>query len=165
IAQIVGVSQYTAFRLRNDYVKNNYVVPRAKIDLQDLGDRVIGLLDSDVAGDVITAWDLLPIAYVSQAVNLENPSDRKVVFLGAMPSGTGRDLVRVLKSEMSRVNRSPFHTASSGIDGQLPVAALFDRRAREPADTWKWSLDFFDARSYTTIRREAESGSMPIDLA
>jgi hypothetical protein len=165
IAKIVGVSQSTSFRLRNDYIKNNYVVPRAKVNLQDLGDRVIGLLDPDVAGDVITAWDLLPITYVSQAVNLENPSDRKVVFLASMPSGNGRDLVRVLKSEMSRANSSPFHTASSGIDGALRVAALFDRRAKEPVDAWKWSLDFFDARSYTTIRREAESGTMPIDLA
>ncbi|MGY5874357.1 MAG: hypothetical protein RTU30_01310 [Candidatus Thorarchaeota archaeon] len=165
IAKIVGVSQSTSFRLRNDYIKNNYVVPRAKVDLLNLGDRVIGLLDPDIAGDVITAWDLLPITYVSQAVNLENPSDRKVVFLASMPSGTGRDLVQVLKSEMSRANSSPFHTASSGIDGHLRVASMFDRRAKEPDDGWKWSLDFIDARSYTTIRREAESETMPNDLA
>jgi len=63
---------------------------------------------------------------------------------------------------MSRVDDYSADVVRAGAESRFMTAAMFDRRER----AWKWGRgDFFDARSYATVRKESENREIPVDLA
>jgi hypothetical protein len=127
-----------------------------------LSDRVICLLSPDCSGDIIPAWDHLPLTYQSRIQNLENPSDKKVLLVSALPAGSGRDLIDVLDDETSKVHDYSAHLVAAGVGGSSKVTSLYDRRS----DQWKWDVSkFFDAITYSVVRQDASPKNIPLDLA
>lgn len=156
------LSSSTAFRRRAQLLKRGIVLPRARVNLPMLSDRVICLLSPDCSGDIIPAWDHLPLTYQSRIQNLENPSDKKVLLVSALPAGSGRDLIDVLDDETSKVHDYSAHLVAAGVGGSSKVTSLYDRRS----DQWKWDVSkFFDAITYSVVRQDASPKNIPLDLA
>jgi len=156
------LSSSTAFRRRAQLLKRGIVLPRARVNLPMLSDRVICLLSPDCSGDIIPAWAHLPLTYQSRIQNLENPSDKKVLLVSALPAGSGRDLIDVLDDETSKVHDYSAHLVAAGVGGSSKVASLYDRRS----DQWKWDVSkFFDAITYSVVRQDASPKNIPLDLA
>ena len=156
------LSSSTTFRRRAQLLKRGIVLPRARVNLPMLSDRVICLLSPDCSGDIIPAWDHLPLTYQSRIQNLENPSDKKVLLVSALPAGSGRDLIDVLDDETSKVHDYSAHLVAAGVGGSSKVTSLYDRRS----DQWKWDVSkFFDAITYSVIRQDASPKNIPLDLA
>ena len=123
---------------------------------------MICLLSPECSGDIIPAWDYLPLTYQSRIQNLEDPSEKKVLLVSALPAGSGRDLIDVLNDETSKVHDYSVHVVAAGVGGSSKVASMYDRRS----DQWKWDVTkFFDAYTYGVIRREASPKNIPLDLA
>ncbi|MFX0107063.1 MAG: hypothetical protein ACFE7R_02165 [Candidatus Hodarchaeota archaeon] len=159
IVEATGLSESTAFRRRATLIEENAVVPRARVRIPILTDRVLVSSDPECASNLLSAWTLLPLTYLTQIKNLET-GERRVLQLAAIPPGMGSGLVRTLNSAMSRVDDYSAYTISAGTVGHVKTSSLFNRREK----TWKRG-DFFDARSYEIVRREAEIGEIPLDLA
>ena len=156
------LSSSTTFRRRAQLLKRGIVLPRARVNLPMLSDRVICLLSPDCSGDIIPAWDHLPLTYQSRIQNLENPSDKKVLLVSALPAGSGRDLIDVLDDETSKVHDYSAHLVAAGVGGSSKVTSLYDRRS----DQWKWDVSkFFDAITYSVVRQDASPKNIPLDLA
>ena len=156
------LSSSTAFRRRAQLLKRGIVLPRARVNLPILSDRVICLLSPDCSGDIIPAWDHLPLTYQSRIQNLENPLDKKVLLVSALPAGSGRDLIDVLDDETSKVHDYSAHLVAAGVGGSSKVTSLYDRRS----DQWKWDVSkFFDAITYSVVRQDASPKNIPLDLA
>jgi hypothetical protein len=157
-----GLSGSTAFRKRQQILNSGIILPRPRVHVPSLCERIIVILPPDLAGDVLPAWSVLPVTYVSRVSAIEDASQERVLLLAAVPRGFGRVVVGVLSSELSRVEDHTAHVVSSGSDGSISMAAMFDRRS----GTWKWSQgDFFDVRPYSIVRREVDDTSLPLDLA
>ncbi|TFG32613.1 hypothetical protein EU527_09745 [Candidatus Thorarchaeota archaeon] len=162
IAENTKISQTTAFRKRNQLLRTDIIQPRAQVNIPHLGDRVISLLSPECAGNVITAWGNLPVSYQSRIQNLENASEKKVLLSTALPTGSGQDLIDVLKDEISKVHDYSVHKVAAGFGGNTKVSSMFDRRNNQ----WKWDVSrHFDAVSYSVVRKEATSRNIPLDLA
>lgn len=162
IAEETKLSQTTAFRKRNNILRTKVIQPRAQINIPRLGDRVISLLSPECAGDIIAAWGNLPVSYQSRIQNLENPSEKKVLLSTALPTGSGQDLIDVLKDEISKVHDYSVYKVAAGIGTNTKVSSMFDRRNNQ----WKWDVSrYFDAVSYGVMRQEASSRNIPLDLA
>ena len=156
------LSSSTTFRRRAQLLKRGIVLPRARVNRPILSDRVICLLSPDCSGDIIPAWDHLPLTYQSRIQNLENPSDKKVLLVSALPAGSGRDLIDVLDDETSKVHDYSAHLVAAGVGGSSKVTSLYDRRS----DQWKWDVSkFFDAITYSVVRQDASPKNIPLDLA
>ncbi len=156
------LSSSTTFRKRAQLLKRGIVLPRARVNLPMLSDRVICLLSPDCSGDIIPAWNHLPLTYQSRIQNLENLSDKKVLLVSALPAGSGRDLIDVLDDETSKVHDYSAHLVAAGVGGSSKVASLYDRRS----DQWKWDVSkFFDAITYSVVRQDASPKNIPLDLA
>jgi len=161
IVKTTKLSESSAFRKRAYLLKNNIILPRAHVSIPQLGDRVICLLSPDIAGDIAPAWSKLPLIYQSQIRNLES-GDKRVLLSTALPTGSGRDLISVMKDEISRVHRYSIHRVAAGAGVRTKVSSMFDRRAK----TWKWDTSrYFDVVSYGIMRKEASESEIPIDLA
>ena len=157
-----GLSESTAFRKRQQILNSGIILPRPRVQVPTLCERVIVILPPDLAGDVLPAWSMLPVTYVSRVCSIEDASQERVLLLAAVPRGVGRVVVGVLSSELSHVEDHSAHVVSSGSEGFVSMASMFDRRS----GTWKWSRgDFFDVRPYSIVRREVDDVSLPIDLA
>jgi DNA-binding CsgD family transcriptional regulator len=161
IATKTGISEATAFRIRRDIVDKNYTIPRSHLEIPGLQDRVIGLLDPKAAGEVYGAFDLLPLTYVAQCENIDNPSEKRALLMAALPSGSAPNLIRAAKSEMSKISENPFEIVSGGYIERLRVSSLYDRKEKG----WRLDANLIDARSYATVRRESIGNRLPIDLA
>jgi DNA-binding Lrp family transcriptional regulator len=162
IVQTTKLSSSTAFRKRAQLLKRGIVLPRARVNIPMLSDRVICLLSPECSGDIIPAWDYLPLTYQSRIQNLEDPSDKKVLLVSALPAGLGRDLIDVLDDETSKVHDYSAHLVAAGIGGSSKVASMYDRRN----DQWKWDVSkFFDAHTYSVVRQAASPKNIPLDLA
>ena len=161
IVKTTKLSESSAFRKRAYLLKNNIILPRAHVSIPQLGDRVISLLSPEIAGDIAPAWSKLPLTYQSQIRNLES-GEKRVLLSTALPTGSGRDLINIIKDEISRVHRYSIHRVAAGSGVTTKVSSMFDRRAK----TWKWDTSrYFDVVSYGVMRKEASDSQIPIDLA
>ena len=157
-----GVSESTAFRKCRELREAGAVQPRMLIDIPCLCERVVAMVSPNVAADVVRAWQALPVSYITKVTNIEDPARSRVLLLAALPRGAAVPLVSVLLSELSRADDYVAQIVSSGQESFVSTAAMFDRKSK----SWKWSRgDFFDVRSYGVVRNEAETGTVPIDLA
>ncbi|MFX1262623.1 MAG: hypothetical protein ACFFAZ_11080 [Promethearchaeota archaeon] len=161
IVNATGLSDSTAFRKRASLLEERVVVPRTRVRVPHLKDRVLVLSNPECAGNVLTAWRLLPVTYLTRLVNLET-TEKRVLQMAALPPGTSEGLIEALGNWMSRVDDYSAHIISAGTEEVFKADAMFNRRER----TWKWNQgDFFDVRSFRRTRREAERGTIPVDLA
>ena len=162
IVESTGLSPSTAFRKRAKLLKNRVVLPRARVNIPRLSDRVVCLLSPECSGDIITAWNHLPITYQSRIQNIEDPSEKKVLLVSALPAGSGRNLIDVLNDETSKIHDYSAHVVAAGTGQSTKVASMYDRRS----DSWKWDVSkYFDALTYSVVRREASPTNIPLDLA
>ena len=162
IVSSTGLSPSTAFRKRSQLIKNRVVLPRARVNIPRLSDRVVCLLSPECSGDIIPAWNNLPITYQSRIQNIEEPSEKKVLLVSALPAGSGRNLIDVLNDETSKIHDYSAHAVAAGSGQSTKVASMYDRRS----DSWKWDVSkFFDAMTYSVVRREASPTNIPLDLA
>ncbi|MHA2070724.1 MAG: hypothetical protein ACW985_02940 [Candidatus Thorarchaeota archaeon] len=161
IVNATGLSDSTAFRKRASLLEDRVVIPRTRVRVPHLKDRVLALSDPECAGNILSAWSLLPVTYLTRLVNIET-SEKRVLQMAALPPGTSEGLIESLADWMSRVDDYSAHTISAGTEDTFKADAMFNRRER----AWKWNQgDFFDARSFRRTRREAENGIIPVDLA
>ena len=162
IVASTGLSSSTAFRKRSQLIKNRVVLPRARVNIPRLSDRVVCLLSPECSGDIITAWNHLPITYQSRIQNIEDLSEKKVLLVSALPAGSGRSLIDVLNDETSKIHDYSAHVVAAGTGQSTKVASMYDRRS----DSWKWDVSkYFDALTYSVVRREASPIDIPLDLA
>ena len=161
IVKTTNLSESSAFRKRSYLLKNRIILPRAHVAIPQLGDRVITLLTPEIAGDIAPAWSKLPLTYTSQIQNLEN-KERRVLLSTALPTGSGRDLITVMKDEISKVHRYSIHRVAAGSGLTTKVSSMFDRRKK----SWKWDVSrYFDVVSYGVMRKDASESEIPLDLA
>jgi DNA-binding Lrp family transcriptional regulator len=161
IVKATGLSESTAFRKRSQLIEERVVVPRSRARVPQLTDRVLVLSDVNTAGTILPAWGFLPVTYVTRLENLET-SEVRVLQIAALPPGTSRSLINGLESWMSRVDDYSADVVQAGAESRFMTAAMFNRRD----SAWKWGHgDFFDARSYASVRKESENGEVPVDLA
>ncbi|MFW9918419.1 MAG: winged helix-turn-helix transcriptional regulator [Candidatus Thorarchaeota archaeon] len=161
LVERTGISESTAFRRRGKVLSEHIIRPRPKISIPSLSDRVLGIFSADSAGNIINAWTQLPLSYVSQLTNMDDPRKKKILFATALPAGSARDLIDVLSSEMSRIDDYEVYEISAGTRQNLPVASLYDTKAKQ----WSFNSAFFDVRNYGICRREASRYDIPLDLA
>ncbi|MGY5880945.1 MAG: hypothetical protein RTV31_11885 [Candidatus Thorarchaeota archaeon] len=161
IVKTTNLSESSAFRKRSYLLKNRIILPRAHVTIPQLGDRVITLLTPEIAGDIAPAWYKLPLTYTSQIQNLEN-KERRVLLSTALPTGSGRDLITVMKDEISKVHKYSIHRVAAGSGLTTKVSSMFDRRKK----SWKWDVSrYFDVVSYGVMRKDASESEIPLDLA
>ena len=161
IVKTTNLSESSAFRKRSYLLKNRIILPRAHVAIPQLSDRVITLLTPEIAGDIAPAWSKLPLTYTSQIQNLEN-KERRVLLSTALPTGAGRDLITVMKDEISKVHRYSIHRVAAGSGLTTKVSSMFDRRKK----SWKWDVSrYFDVVSYGVMRKDASESEIPLDLA
>ena len=161
IVKTTKLSESSAFRKRSYLLNNEIILPRAHVSIPQLSDRVITLLAPDIAGDIAPAWSKLPLTYTSQIQNLESKAKR-VLLSTALPRGSGRDLINVMKEEISKVHQYSIHRVAAGNGITTKVSSMWDRRSR----SWKWDVSrYFDAVSYGVMRKEASDSEIPLDLA
>jgi DNA-binding Lrp family transcriptional regulator len=162
VVNSTGVSESTAFRKCRELKDSGVVQPRTIIAIPNLTEHVLAIVSPNAAGDVVRAWQELPVTYITKIWNIEDPSENRILLIAALPKGTSRDIVNVLHSELSRADDYLAQIVSAGTESFVSTAAMFDRKSR----SWRWSQgDFFDVRSYGIVRNEAETGIVPIDLA
>jgi len=161
ITESIGLSESTAFRKRSNLINKRIVVPRATVTIPKLKDRAIALLSPDCAGDIVPAWNQLPLTYVSRLENLENHGEKKILMLSALASGSASDIIDVLYSEKSRADNFAAYSVAGGITNPIKVASMFNRREKR----WKWDPSFFDLLSYGVVRNESRKKDIPLDLA
>jgi len=162
IANETGLSESAVFRIRHSLRNKSVVLPRARIDIPQLSERMIVTLPSDTAGDILPAWSLLPLTYVSRITNMEAKDESRILLVSALPPGAGVDILNILQSETSRIDALSIHVVSAGLEGRMSMGGLFDRRSR----SFRWNQgDFFEVQSYGVVRHEARADSIPLDLA
>jgi hypothetical protein len=161
IVRSTNLSESSAFRKRAKLLKDNIILPRAHVAIPQLGDRVICLLSPEIAGDIAPAWSKLPLTYQSQIRNMES-GEKQVLLSTALPTGSSKDMINIMKDEISKVHRYSIHRVAAGSGLTTKVSSMFDRRAK----TWKWDTSrYFDVVSYGVIRKEASENEIPLDLA
>lgn len=161
ISKSARVSTATAFRRRAEILKRRLVLPRARIKIPVLSDRICCIASPQSAGNILEAWNCLPLTYSSIISNLEAPSEKKLLLMAALPAGSGRDVIRIIEEEVSRVAPFKAFLVSAGVTDKFRVEPLFDHKR----SSWKWGPHFLDVRNYSTIRREASPIDIPFDLA
>jgi DNA-binding Lrp family transcriptional regulator len=162
IVQTTSLSESSAFRKRSLLLKEKIILPRARVSIPQLGDRVISLFESDIAGEIQPGFSKLPLTYQSQIQNLENPKEKRVLLSTALPTGSGQDMINIMKDEISKIHRYSVHSVAAGVGTTTKVSSMFDRRTK----TWKWDTSrFFDAVSYEVMRNVASESEIPLDLA
>jgi len=162
IVKTTNLSESSAFRKRSLLLKEQIILPRARVSIPQLGDRVISLFETDIAGDIQPGFSKLPLTYQSQIQNLENPKEKRVLLSAALPTGSGRDMIRIMKEEISKIHSYSVHSVAAGIGTTTKVSSMFDRKDK----TWKWDTSrYFDAVSYEVMRNVASESEIPLDLA
>jgi DNA-binding Lrp family transcriptional regulator len=161
ISRRAGVSDATAFRRRGEILRRGLVLPRARVDIPALSERICCLASSDCAGSLVDAFRCLPLTCQSILHNLEDNTTKKVLFTAALPAGAGRDVIRVLDEEVSKAyDFKAFRVSAATID-EFKVSRMFDGKKRK----WRWSSDMLDVRNYGKILTESSVGQIPVDLA
>jgi len=161
IAKKTGLSESTTFRKRAKIVNEGIIRPRPKISIPQLSDRVCGIFGGEAAATILPAWSQLPYTTTSMITNLEDATEKKIIFTTALPAGSARDLLDVIHSEKSQVDDIEVWEVAAGTKNNLPVSALYD------TDTKRWEFDysFLDVRSFSICRNEASRTDIPLDLS
>lgn len=162
IVDATSVSTSTAFRRRSQIIQDRLVVPRAKVQIPRLSDRVCAILSLECAGDIIHAWSCLPLSYQSRIQRIDTSGGKtvKVLLVSALPAGSANDVIRILKEEVSKVHDFSAFAVSAGINGQPKLSVLYNSRKK----SWKWD-GMVDAPGYSMLRRSATTSDIPVDLA
>ncbi|MHA2192430.1 MAG: hypothetical protein ACXAAR_03270 [Candidatus Thorarchaeota archaeon] len=113
------MSDSTAFRKRASLLEDRVVIPRTRVRVPHLKDRVLALSDPECAGNILSAWSLLPVTYLTRLVNIET-SEKRVLQMAALPPGTSEGLIESLADWMSRVDDYSAHTISAGTGTFVP---------------------------------------------
>ncbi len=161
IAKKTGLSQSTTFRKRAKIINEGIVRPRPKITIPQLSDRVCGIFGGEASSNILSAWGQLPYTTTSMITNLEDSTEKKIMFTTALPAGSARDLLDVIHSEKSQVDDIEVWEVAAGTKNNLPVHSLYD------TDTKRWEFDysFLDVRSFGICRNEASRTDIPLDLS
>ncbi len=162
IAQSTGLSESTVFRIRQTLRNEAVIVPRVRIHIPALDGRVMMLLSAEAAGNVLPAWNCLPLTYISRVNNIEDSSQSKILLIAALPRGACLGIVNVIRSEMSRVDEYSVYEIAAGYEYRTPLTTISGRHANGSNAA---PHNFFDARSYDSVRRGAEDSKLPLDLA
>ncbi|MBN2229532.1 MAG: hypothetical protein JW779_08030 [Candidatus Thorarchaeota archaeon] len=162
IVAATKLSPSTVFRKRAQFLSNGTILPRARVNIPALNDRLLLLLSPEVGGNISPAWQNLPLTYSSHITNLEDKSERKVLLLSALPTGSGSSVLDILNDETSKIDDYSAWSVAAGIGGLTKVSNLYDRRK----NSWAWDVSrHFDAIGYSAARHEASSSNTPLDLA
>jgi hypothetical protein len=162
IAESTQLSLSTAFRKKSNLLSKRIILPRSHVNIPQLSDRVIVICSPEVGGNIQVGWRNLPLTYTSQIQNLEDRTDKKMLLLSALPTGSAQDLLDVLKEESSKADDLSAWKVAAGIRGSTKVSSLYDRRR----NTWLFDTSqHFDAVTYSVMRKDASSNDIPIDLA
>ncbi|MDF1538057.1 MAG: hypothetical protein P1Q69_04060 [Candidatus Thorarchaeota archaeon] len=161
IAKNTGLSESTTFRKRAKIVNSGIVRPRPKIAIPNLSDRVCGIFGGEAAATIIPAWSQLPCTTTSMITNLEDASEKKIIFTTALPAGSARDLLDVIQSEKSKIDDIEVWEVAAGAKNNLPVSALYDTDRKQ----WEFDYSFLDVRSFSICRNEASRTDIPLDLS
>lgn len=162
IAMNTGLSLSTVFRKRTSLLTEGAIVPRARINIPQLSDRIIVICSPEVGGNLTPGWQNLPLTYTSQISNLEDKLDKKMLLISALPTGSGTSVLDVLNDETSKVDDYSAWKVAAGIGGGTKVSSMYDRRQ----NTWAWDVSrHFDAVTYGVMRQEASPHNIPLDLA
>ncbi|MHA1770818.1 MAG: hypothetical protein ACTSYL_09835 [Candidatus Thorarchaeota archaeon] len=158
-----GLSESTVFKRRVALTRDsNLVLPRARITIPRLSERLLILLSTDAVPAIGHAWFQLPLSYSSRIFNVENGQQSQSIMLAALPPGTGWPLSKIILEETSAIDQLSLHVISAASDQQLSVASMFNTHTA----SWRWEQgDFLDVRGYAIVRREADPFTIPIDLA
>ncbi len=160
IVESTSLSDSTAFRKRSMILENDIVIPRARVKVPQLKDRVLVITSPECAGNILSAWSQLPVTYTTRLENIET-GEKKVLLLAALPPGTAESLTKALDASMSRVDDYSAYIVSAGNEVRLTTSFMYDRKEKR----WKWNKgDFLDARTYEIVRRECSDGPIPVDL-
>jgi DNA-binding Lrp family transcriptional regulator len=161
ISEAAGVSPATAFRRRGEVLRRGLIMPRARVDIPALSERICCLASTECAGSLVHAFRCLPLTCQSILHNLEDNTTKKVLFTAALPAGAGRGVIQVLNEEVSKAyDFKAFKISAATIDG-FKVSKMFDSKKR----TWRWSSDMLDVRNYGKILTESSVAEIPVDLA
>jgi hypothetical protein len=162
IVNATKLSQSSAFRKRASLLNDEIVLPRARVCIPQLSDRIAAVCSAEVGGNISPGWHNLPLTYMSQISNLEDKSDKKVLFLAALPTGLGKSVLDVLDDETSKVDDYSAWIIDAAVGGTTKVSPMYDRRQ----DAWAWDVSrHFDATTYSAVRNEASPHNIPLDLA
>ncbi|MFW9957751.1 MAG: hypothetical protein ACFFCT_06760 [Candidatus Odinarchaeota archaeon] len=162
IVKTTNLSQSSAFRKRAGLLNDEIILPRARVNIPQLSDRIVVVCSPEVGGNINPGWHNLPLTYMSQISNLEDKSDRKMLFIAALPTGLGKSVLDVLDDETSKVDDYSAWIIDAAIGGTTKVSPMYDRRR----NTWAWDVSqHFDVTTYSVMRREASPHNIPIDLA
>lgn len=155
------VSTATAFRRRQAILEDKRVLPRARIQIPSLSDRILCICSPESAANILEAWNCLPLTNISLIVDFEAPREKKLLLMAALPAGSGREIIRIVQEEVSRVAPFKVFVVSAGIADQFRISTLFDHKK----NLWKWGPQFMDVRNYSNLRRDASHENIPIDFA
>ncbi len=164
IVRKADISESTAFKKRKAIQQAGapVLLPRTRVNIPMLNEKIMVIASPETAGDIFPAWRELPQTYVSRIVNLEDAEDNRIMFLAALPAGSGRKILQILEEEVSRVNKYSAHTISAGTETKMSMSTMFDNRS----SSWKWDHGaFFEPVAYGVARRDAGSENIPVDLA
>ncbi|MHA1479885.1 MAG: hypothetical protein ACTSQZ_00465 [Candidatus Thorarchaeota archaeon] len=162
IVQRTSISESTAFRRRARIIKERIVIPRHRVDIPALSDRVLASVSPDSAGRIMQSWIRhLPVTYVSRIENTEtNGRDKRVLLASALPKGASQDVIDVLRTEQSRVDDYDIFRVAASTVNVLKVNRMYDTQKR----SWKFDSSFIELGSYGICRRDAKSTNIPLDL-
>jgi DNA-binding Lrp family transcriptional regulator len=162
IAENTGLSLSTAFRKRANLLQNGIILPRGRVNIPELSDRVAVICGPEAGGNIQVGWQDLPLTFTSQIQNLEDRSEKKMLLLSALPTGSAQSLLDVLYQETSRADDLSAWKIAAGIGGRTKVSSMFDRHR----NTWLFDTSqHFDALPYSVARKDASLHDISIDLA
>ena len=162
IVKSTGLSLSTTFRKRASLLQSRTILPRGRVNIPKLSDRVAAICSPEAGGNIQIGWQNLPLTFTSQIQNLEDKSDRKMLLISALPTGSAQGLLDVLSNETSRADALSAWRIAAGIGGKTKVSSMYDRRR----STWFFDISqHFDARPYSAMRREASPYNIALDLA
>ncbi|TFG12867.1 hypothetical protein EU537_07830 [Candidatus Thorarchaeota archaeon] len=161
IADSVDASESMVYRYRSKIQSKKLAIPRARISVPLFTDRIIGTCTPAVSAKIMHAWKRLPLTYISQISNIENHRERKVLLTTALPAGGAETIIEALTSENLMVREFQLYK----MDASLSSSFRFSNRYDHMVGNWLWDSDDIDITTYPTMRSNAESTNLPLDLA
>ncbi len=161
IAHTIDASESMVYRYRSKIQSEKLVIPRARISIPAFTDRIIGISAPAVSAKIMHAWERLPLTYISQISNMEDHRDRKVLLTTALPAGGAETIIEALTSENLMVREIQFYK----IDASVSSPFKFSHRYDHKVGNWLWDSDDIDITTYPSMRNNADSTNLPLDLA
>lgn len=148
-------------RKKNEWLRNHIIVPRGRVSIPQLSERIVVLCNRD-ANDCI--WQNLPLTYTYSLQNVADKSDKKMLLLSALPTGTSRGLLDIIGTETSKaLEISAWKIAAGRQRRSISLSRLFDW-GKKTLLPFEFS-QHVDAWTYSVMRHEASIDNIPFDLA